>query len=64
MNPSLDSETIQEELRELAGHGVVERMDVDGMMRYRLTDDGHDELEGTRLFEAESTLKHYYEQTE
>jgi len=61
LNPSLDIKRIHEELHDLAGNGVVERVDAEGEPRYRLTENGCDELHGTGLFNAQATLKYYYQ---
>ena len=68
MNPSLDRATIHEHLENLIAAGVVERVenpdtcdnpDLPSQF-YGLTDRGQDLLATTGLFDAQETLKHYY----
>jgi DNA-binding HxlR family transcriptional regulator len=68
MNPSLGRTTIHEHLEKLIDVGVIERVenhdtsdnpDVPSKF-YGLTDQGREVLEGTGLFDAQETLKHYY----
>lgn len=64
MNPSQNREEIQEHLHQLVDANIVEQTDDrDTASSYRLTDNGRDELTGTGLFNAETTLKHYYQKT-
>ncbi|WP_226042449.1 MULTISPECIES: hypothetical protein [Natrialbaceae] len=61
MNPSLEREEIQEHLQQLIDANIVEKPNArDTVSNYRLTGSGRDELTGTGLFNAETTLKHYY----
>lgn len=69
LNPSLSRSTIHEHLEKLIGVGVVERVensetkddpDVPSKF-YGVTEKGRDVLEGTGLFDAADTLKHYYD---
>lgn len=68
MNPSLGRTTIHEHLQKLIDVGVVEKVENPETLNesdlpskfYGLTEQGRDVLEGTGLFEAEDTLKHYY----
>lgn len=68
MNPSLGRTTIHEHLEKLITVGVIERVenrdtsdDPDLPSKfYGLTDSGREVLEGTGLFDAQETLKHYY----
>lgn len=69
MNPSLARTTIHEHLQKLVDVGVVEQVESletkDDPNRpskfYGLTDEGRDVLQGTGLFDAADTLKHYYD---
>lgn len=64
MNPSLEREEIQEHLQHLVDVNIVEQTDDrDPTTRYTLTGNGRGELTGTCLFDAEATLKHYYQNT-
>jgi len=63
MNPSLEREEIQEHLQQLVDAGIVEQTDRDTASSYTLTDNGREELTGTGIFEAEATLKQYYQNT-
>lgn len=64
MNPRLEKEQIHRILQGLIGGDIVAKADGEGPTRYRLTDDGSEELEETGLFEAGDTLKHYYRAVE
>lgn len=72
MNPSLARTTIHEHLQKLVDVGVVEQVETPETGNdpnrpsrfYGLTDEGRDVLEGTGLFDAADTLKHYYDSLE
>ena len=72
LNPSLSRSTIHEHLQKLIDVGVVERVantetmddpDVPSKF-YGVTVEGRGVLEGTGLFDAADTLKHYYSQVQ
>lgn len=57
LNPSLEHGTFQNAVQQLIDAGVIERT---GDATVGITDGGRNELKGTRIFEAEGTLQHYY----
>ncbi|MFC6993223.1 transcriptional regulator [Haladaptatus sp. GCM10025707] len=72
MNPTLSRSTIHEHLEKLIHVGVIERVineetkNEDGMTFtfYVLTPEGREVLTGTGLFDAQDTLKHFYDRLE
>lgn len=68
LNPSLGRTTIHEHLGKLIDAGVIEQVENKETMNnpnvpskfYGLTKEGQNVLEGTGLFDAATTLKHYY----
>lgn len=72
LNPSIGRTTIHEHLEKLIAVDVIERVenqdtsDVPDIPSkfYGLTDQGREVLDGTGLFDAQETLKHFYDRLE